>query len=82
LGADDPGARMCESSWRGLDERSEMEANRSKLVKASAAVAVALAFYGGIALVISRRALSVRAERWTLEHMNPYAGGPLRRPRA
>ena len=79
MGADDPGARMCESSWRGLDERSEMEANRSKLVKASAAVAVALAFYGGIALVSNRRALSEHVERWTLEHMNPYAGGPVRR---
>jgi len=65
---------MRESRWSGLDERSGMDANRSKLVKASSAVAVALAFYGGIALVSNKRALSERVERWTLEHMNPYAG--------
>lgn len=58
-----------------------MDAKRSKLVKASSAVAVVLAFYGGIALVSNRRALSDRVERWTLEHMNPYAGGPVRRRR-
>jgi hypothetical protein len=41
-----------------------------------------LAFYGGMALVSNRRTLSEHVERWTLEHMNPYAWGPLRRRRA
>jgi hypothetical protein len=62
-------------------ERSGMDAKRSKLVQASSTVAAALAFYGGIALVSNRRALSERVERWMLEHMNPYAGGPVRRGR-
>jgi hypothetical protein len=59
-----------------------MEAERSKLVKTSAAVAVALASYGSIVLVSNRRKFSQRLERWTLEHMNPYAGGPVRRRRS
>jgi hypothetical protein len=56
-----------------------MDAERSRTAKASSAVAVALAFYTGIALVSRRRALSERVECWMLEHANPYAGGPVRR---
>jgi hypothetical protein len=63
-----------------IDERSGMDAKRSKLMKASSAVAVALAFYGAIALVSNRRTPSERVERWMFEHMNPYAGGPVHRP--
>ena len=62
-----------------IDERSGMDAKRSKLMKASSAVAVALAFYGAIALS-NRRTPSERVERWMFEHMNPYAGGPVHRP--
>jgi hypothetical protein len=58
-----------------------MDAKRSRLTKASSAVAVALAVYGSAALVRNRQALSERVERWMMEHMNPYAGGPVRRGR-
>jgi hypothetical protein len=39
-----------------------------------------LAVYKGVALVNNRRGPSERVERWMLEHMNPYAGGPVHRP--
>lgn len=58
-----------------------MDAERSRMAKASSAVAVVVALYGGIALIDNRRALADRVERWVLEHMNPYAGGPVRRRR-
>ena len=58
-----------------------MDAKGSRMMKASSAVAVALVVYGGVAMVGNRWTLSERAERWMLEHMNPYAGGPVRRGR-
>jgi hypothetical protein len=59
-----------------------MDAKRSRLTKASSAVAAALVVYGSVAVVRNRQALSERVERWMLEHMNPYASGPVRRGRS